>query len=212
MKPFSRFQVKGKKEKGKSDHQSPITNYQSPITNHQLPIIKLFLIAIPILAIASSSLPSTQAQTNSALTIRADVQEANSLTGVVTATGNVKMSYPARQIDAVAEQAQYFSKEQRVVLTGNVVVIQEGVNSIKAQTITYLVTEGKFVAAPANNQQVETIYVVPDRDAVSTPATSATSVTQIKPAFKKQQVSPTVPTISPDKLQPKPQEIIPDGK
>jgi lipopolysaccharide export system protein LptA len=205
MKPFSRFQVKGKKEKGKSDHQSPITNYQSPIT-------KLFLIAIPILAIASSSLPSTQAQTNSALTIRADVQEANSLTGVVTATGNVKMSYPARQIDAIAEQAQYFSKEQRVVLTGNVIVTQEGVNSIKAQTITYLVTEGKFVAAPANNQQVETIYVVPDRDAVSAPATSATPVTQIKPAFKKQQVSPPTSTNVPDKLQPKPQEIIPDGK
>jgi lipopolysaccharide export system protein LptA len=205
MKPFSRFQGKGKKEKGKSDHQSPITNYQSPIT-------KLFLIAIPILAIASSSLPSTQAQTNSALTIRADVQEANSLTGVVTATGNVKMSYPARQIDAIAEQAQYFSKEQRVVLTGNVIVTQEGVNSIKAQTITYLVTEGKFVAAPANNQQVETIYVVPDRDAVSTPATSATPVTQIKPAFKKQQVSPPTSTNVPDKLQPKPQEIIPDGK
>ncbi len=175
-------------------------------------IAKLLLVAIPILAIGTSSLPSTQAQTNSALTIRADVQEANSLTGVVTATGNVKMSYPARQIDAVAEQSQYFSKEQRVVLTGNVVVIQEGVNSIKAQTITYLVTEGKFVAAPANNQQVETIYVVPDRDAVSSPATSTTPVTQIKPAFKKQQVSPPTSTNSPDKLQPKPQEIVPDGK
>ncbi len=175
-------------------------------------IAKLLLVAIPIFAIGTSSLPSTQAQTNSALTIRADVQEANSLTGVVTATGNVKMSYPARQIDAVAEQAQYFSKEQRVVLTGNVTVTQEGVNSIKAQTITYLVTEGKFVAAPANNQQVETIYVVPDRDAVSTPATSATPVTQIKPAFKKQQVSPPTSTNSPDKAQPTPQEIIPDGK
>jgi lipopolysaccharide export system protein LptA len=200
MKPLSRFEVKGKKEKGKSDRQSPIT--------------RLFLIAIPILApilaIASSSLPPIQAQSNTALTIRADVQEANSITGVITATGNVKMSYPARQIDAVAEQAQYFSREQRVVLTGNVVVTQEGVNSIKAQTVTYLVTEGKFVALPPNNQQVETIYVVPDRDAVSNPATSATSVTQIKPAFKKQQVSPLTSIISPEKS--KPQEILPDGK
>ncbi|MBD2177471.1 OstA family protein [Pseudanabaena sp. FACHB-1998] len=146
---------------------------------------------MPILAIAASSLPPTQAQTaNTALTIRADVQEANSITGVVTATGNVKMSYPARQIDAIAEQAQYFSKEQRVVLTGNVIVTQEGVNSIKAQTITYLVSEGKFVAAPPNNQQVETIYIVPDRELATTPATSATPVEQIKPSFKKQRVSP----------------------
>jgi lipopolysaccharide export system protein LptA len=197
MKPLSSFEVKGKKEKGKRTYKSAIA--------------KLLLVAIPIFAIAASALPPIQAQ-NTALTIRADVQEANSITGVVTATGNVKMSYPARQIDAVAEQAQYFSKEQRVVLTGNVTVTQEGVNSIKAQTITYLVTEGKFVAIPPNNQQVESIYVVPDRDATSTPATSATPVTQIKPAFKKQQVSPPTATISPEKLQPKPQEIIPDGK
>jgi lipopolysaccharide export system protein LptA len=192
MKPLSRFEFKGKKEKGKIKHQSAIS--------------KLLLAVISLLAIASSSLPPTQAQSNTALTIRADVQEANSITGVVTATGNVKMSYPARQIDAVAEQAQYFSKEQRVVLTGNVIVNQEGVNSIKAQTITYLVTEGKFIAAPPNNQQVETIYVVPDRDAVSSPAT------QIKPAFKKQQVSPPTLIIPPEKLRPKPQEILPDGK
>ncbi|WP_254923818.1 LptA/OstA family protein [Pseudanabaena sp. SR411] len=203
MKPLSMIyqsllQGKGKKEKGKIHNQSPIT--------------KLFLIAIPILAIASSSFSSTQAQTNTALTIRADVQEANSNTGVVTATGNVKMSYPARQIDAIAEQAQYFSKEQRVVLTGNVIVTQEGVNSIKAQTVTYLVSEGKFVASPPANQQVETIYVVPDRDVASTPATSATPVTQIKPAFKKQQISPPTAIISPEKLQPKPQEIILDDK
>ena len=203
MKPLSMIyqsllQGKGNKAKRKNHYQSPIT--------------KIFLIAIPVLAIASSSLSSTQAQTNTALTIRADVQEANSITGVVTATGNVKMTYPARQIDAVAEQAQYFSKEQRVVLTGNVIVTQEGVNSIKAQTVTYLVSEGKFVASPPANQQVETIYVVPDRDVASTPATSATPVTQIKPAFKKQQVSPPTAINSPEKLQPKPQEIILDGK
>ncbi len=161
---------------------------------HKTKIAKLFLILLPILAIAASSLPATQAQTNNALTIRADVQEANSITGVVTATGNVKMTYPARQIDAIAEQAQYFSKEQRVVLTGNVLITQEGVNSIKAQTVTYLVSEGKFVASPTANQQVETIYVVPDREAGNpNPATSTTPVNQIKPEFKKQKVSPATP-------------------
>ncbi|WP_286392657.1 LptA/OstA family protein [Pseudanabaena mucicola] len=171
--------IKGKKVKGKTKQRFTIGS-----------IGKLFLVVLPLFIIATSSLPATQAQNaNTALTIRADVQEANTNTGVVTATGNVKMSYPARQIDAIAEQAQYFSKEQRVVLTGNVVVTQEGVNSIKAQTITYLVSEGKFVASPPNNQQVETIYVVPDREAINTPVTSASPVNQIKPAFKKQQVS-----------------------
>ncbi|MBD2150342.1 OstA family protein [Pseudanabaena sp. FACHB-1277] len=166
----------------------------SPRLKPKAHLTQLFLLSLSITAIASSPLLPSQAQNaNTSLTIRADVQEANSLTGVVTATGNVKMTYPARQIDAVAEQAQYFSKEQRVVLTGNVVVTQEGVNSIKAQTITYLVSEGRFVAAPQTNQQVETIYVVPDRDLASSPATSATPVEQIKPSFKKQRISPITP-------------------
>jgi lipopolysaccharide export system protein LptA len=185
MKSPISFEGKRQKVKGKK-YTLPFTLVLS-----KQAIAKLLLMVLPILAIAASSLPATQAQTaNTALTIRADVQEANSITGVVTATGNVKMSYPARQIDAIAEQAQYFSKEQRVVLSGNVVVTQEGVNSIKAQTITYLVSEGKFVAAPPNNQQVETIYIVPDRELATTPATSATPVEQIKPSFKKQRVSP----------------------
>ena len=167
----------------------------APKFTHSGFLPQLFITLLPILAIAASSLPATQAQnSNTALTIRADVQEANSITGVVTATGNVKMTYPARQIAAIAELAQYFSKEQRVVLTGNVVITQEGVNSIKAQTVTYLVSEGKFVASPPTNQQVETIYVVPDREAGNTnPATSTTPINQIKPEFKKQKVSPPTP-------------------
>jgi len=182
MKPLSMlFKGKSKREKVKSGYK--------PL------VMRLLLGGMPLLAIASisllSSLPSTQAQTSSALTIRADIQEANSITGVVTATGNVRMTYPARQIDVVAEQAQYFSKEQRVVLTGNVVVTQEGINSIKAQTVTYLVTEGKIVATPASEQQVETVYVVSDREAPTNPKNSTTPVDQIKPAFKNQQSSPS---------------------
>ncbi|WP_425213886.1 LptA/OstA family protein [Tumidithrix helvetica] len=139
----------------------------------------------------NGSAPVVAQTANTALTIRADIQEANSITGVVTATGNVQMNYPARQINATAAQAQYYSKEQRVVLTGNVIVIQQGVNSLKAETITYLVTEGKFLAEPPANQQVESVYVVPDRDVGTTTATTATPVTQIKPAFKNQ-ISPLV--------------------
>jgi lipopolysaccharide export system protein LptA len=164
-----------------------------------LPLLLVSAGLVSLIGINGSA-PGVLAQTaNTALTIRADVQEANSITGVVTATGNVQMNYPARQINATAAQAQYYSKEQRVVLTGNVIVIQQGVNSLKAETITYLVTEGKFVAQPPANQQVESIYVVPDRDAATTTATTATPVTQIKPAFKNQ--------ISPLVIPPKPQDL-----
>jgi len=93
------------------------------------------------------------------MTVRSDIQEANSLTGVVTARGNVQVYYPARSMQATAAQAQYFSRERRLVLSGNVYVLQEG-NSMRAETMTYLIDEGRFVANPQTSQQVESIYLV----------------------------------------------------
>lgn len=102
------------------------------------------------------------------ITLKSDVQEANSVTGVVTARGNVQINYPARQIYATSAQAQYFSNERRIILSGDVEVLQEG-NRLQAETITYLIDEGRFVALPEPDEQVESIYLVP-ADASSTPA------------------------------------------
>ncbi|AFY75981.1 MAG: ostA-like family protein [Hydrococcus sp. C42_A2020_068] len=120
---------------------------------------------------ATSGLPTNvQAQTSpssgNAMTVRSDIQEANSRTGVITARGNVQVNYPARKIQATAAQAQYFSRERRLVLSGNVYVLQEG-NSMRAETMTYLVDEGRFIATPQANQQVESIYLVTDPEATS---------------------------------------------
>jgi lipopolysaccharide export system protein LptA len=95
----------------------------------------------------------------SPMTVRSDIQEANSQTGVVTARGNVQVYYPARQMQATAAQAQYFSRERRLVLSGNVYVLQDG-NSMRAEVMTYLIDEGRFVANPQTSQQVESIYLV----------------------------------------------------
>ncbi len=100
----------------------------------------------------------------SPLTVRSDIQEANSETGVITARGNVYINYPARDIQATAAQAQYFSQERRLVLSGNVYVLQEG-NSMRAETMTYLIDEGRFIATPETDQQVESIYLVEDSEA-----------------------------------------------
>jgi lipopolysaccharide export system protein LptA len=102
-----------------------------------------------------------------AMTVRSDIQEANSQTGVITARGNVQINYPARKIQATSAQAQYFSRERRLVLSGNVYVLQEG-NSMRAETMTYLVDEGRFIATPQANQQVESIYIVSDPESANT--------------------------------------------
>lgn len=105
-----------------------------------------------------------QAQSSrQALTVRSDVQEANSETGVITARGNVYIDYPSRNIQATAAQAQFFSQERRLVLNGNVQVIQDG-NSMRAETMTYLIDEGRFIATPQSQRQVESVYLVEENN------------------------------------------------
>lgn len=131
------------------------------------PIVSATLISaiasVPASLIAITVNPQYLAAQNitdsGSITIRSDSQEANSETGVITAQGNVQINYPSRQIQATATQAQYYSRERRLVLNGNVYVIQEG-NSMRAESMTYLIDEGRFIATPKADRQVESTYIV----------------------------------------------------
>jgi lipopolysaccharide export system protein LptA len=138
-------------------------------------------------AIATANFSTVARGQNSdggALTVRSDIQEANSETGVVTARGNVQVNYPARQLQATAAQAQYFSRERRLVLTGNVYVLQKG-NSTRAETMTYLVDEGRLIATPKSERQVESIYIIPESE-----NTGQTTASQSQPS---QPAPPQIP-------------------
>lgn len=104
---------------------------------------------------------SALAQDNRALTIRADSQEANANTGVVTAQGNVSIGYPAEGVTARSQKLTYYTQEQRIVLEGEVSITQQQ-NQLQAERVTYLVEQGTIQAEPAPGQQVETIYIFPD--------------------------------------------------
>jgi lipopolysaccharide export system protein LptA len=97
---------------------------------------------------------STATPTTGIVSIESDVQRADNVTGVVTATGNVRIVYPDQRVVATARQAQYFSREGRVVLSGDVDVIQVDGPSIRADRITYLVDEERLIAEPAGGEQV----------------------------------------------------------
>lgn len=98
--------------------------------------------------------PQVVTPTNGVVSIESDVQRADNLTGVVTASGNVRIVYPDRRLVATARQAQYFSREGRVVLSGDVDVIQADGPSLRAERITYLVDQQRLVAEPTAGQQV----------------------------------------------------------
>ncbi|TVP62492.1 MAG: OstA family protein [Nodularia sp. (in: Bacteria)] len=145
------------------------------ISCYQLPISQMrrlgLALLLPAALLGTFTLP-THVQTATAqasgestpLTISADMQEYNANTQVATARGNVQMLYPARQIKATAAQAQFFSKERRIDLSGGVYILQQGVNSIRAEKVTYLIDEGRFVALPQSNRQVESTYMLSDTE------------------------------------------------
>ena len=122
----------------------------------------LGLILTTVISVATIGAPRiSQAQStqSGAITLKSDTQESDAETGIITARGNVQINYPARQIQATAAQAQYFSRERRLILTGDVYVIQEG-NSMRAEKMTYLIDEGRFIATPQSDRQVESTYII----------------------------------------------------
>ena len=76
------------------------------------------------------------------------IQQADNRTGVITATGNVRITYPDRRMVATSRQAQYYSKEGRLVLTGDVDVIDEEGQRIRAERIVYRLDSERVVAEP----------------------------------------------------------------
>ena len=121
----------------------------------RLTALPLFLSVILLPALAA---PAVVTPTRGLVTIESDLQKADNSTGVVTATGNVRIVYPDQRVVATARQAQYFSREGRVVLSGDVDVIQDSGHSIRAERLVYLVERERIVAEPAPGQQVITHY------------------------------------------------------
>jgi lipopolysaccharide export system protein LptA len=122
-------------------------------------------------AIAPLQSAVAQARNPQALQLRANSTQANAKTGIAVASGNVQIDYPARDIKATAAQATYYSREGRMVLSGNVYILQEG-NSMRGEVITYYINEGRFDATPQPGQQVEAIYLLPP-DAAPVPKPQA---------------------------------------
>ena len=55
--------------------------------------------------------PISSEEPSGLVTVESDLQQADNVTGVVTATGNVRITYPVKQVQATARQAQYYTKE-----------------------------------------------------------------------------------------------------
>ena len=88
------------------------------------------------------------------VTLESDRQQADNRTGIVTATGNVRIVYPEKGMVATARQAQNFSKEARLVLSGEVQVVDGDGQRIRAERLVYLLGSERLQAEPAAGKQV----------------------------------------------------------
>lgn len=104
----------------------------------------------PSLAAPSPAVPAPTGM----VTIESDSQQADNRTGIVTATGNVRITYPDKRMVATSRQAQYFSKEGRLVLSGDVDVVDEDGQRIRAERMVYRLDDERLVAEPPAGRQV----------------------------------------------------------
>ena len=113
----------------------------------------------------------TAAGEDNFITIESDMQSADNITGVVTAIGNVRIVYPPRGIVSTSRQAQYFSREEKLVLSGDVDVVRDDGNSIRAERLTYNLDDEHALANPIPGQQVQSILLLKQSPDAQTPLT-----------------------------------------
>ena len=138
------------------------------------------LLALPLLA-AICPLDAVQAQQTAdagVITIESDLQAADNSTGVITASGNVRLVHAGRGLVATSRQAQYFTEEDRIVLSGDVDVIQADGNQLSADRFTYLLDEGRAIATPVPGQQVFSQWSLTISQPALDPAPAANPVTR----------------------------------
>jgi lipopolysaccharide export system protein LptA len=138
------------------------------------------LLALPLLA-AICTLDAVQAQQTAdagVITIESDLQAADNSTGVITASGNVRLVHAGRGLVATSRQAQYFTEEDRIVLSGDVDVIQADGNQLRADRFTYLLDEGRAIASPVPGQQVFSQWSLTISQPALDPAPAANPVTR----------------------------------
>ncbi|MEA5399894.1 LPS-assembly protein LptD [Synechococcus sp. BA-124 BA4] len=111
------------------------------------------------------------------VTIESDRQQADNVTGIITATGNVRIVYPDRRVVATSRQAQYFTREGMIILSGDVDVIQDDGNLLRADRVTYMVEQERALAQPLEGQQVFSKLLIQTAPQVQPPGAQPQPIT-----------------------------------
>ncbi|WP_051506178.1 LptA/OstA family protein [Candidatus Synechococcus spongiarum] len=117
--------------------------------------------SLPALAQTAGANPGGQPPPGGRITIRSHQQEMNEEKGILTAEGRVLITYPAYNLTATADHAQYFTREGRLILNGSVEVMQNGGNRIRGERLVYTEQSRTFVVEAKPGEQVHSTYNLP---------------------------------------------------
>ena len=112
------------------------------------------LIILASLSLVPIIVRAQQSTETGLITIESDQQTADNSIGIVTAQGNVRLIHIDRGIVATGRQAQYFIKEESIVLSGDVDIVQKNGDLLQADRIVYSLVDERALATPSENQQV----------------------------------------------------------
>ena len=112
------------------------------------------LIILASLSLVPIIVRAQQSTETGLITIESDQQTADNSIGVVTAQGNVRLIHIDRGIVATGRQAQYFIKEESIVLSGDVDIVQKNGDLLQADRIVYSLVDERALATPSENEQV----------------------------------------------------------
>ena len=117
-------------------------------------LFSLLTVLSTLMLLEPTARAEESSNTSGVITIESDLQSADNATGVITASGNVRLVHADRGVVATSRQAQYFTKEERIVLSGDVDVVQSDGNLLQADRVTYLLDEERALATPLAGEQV----------------------------------------------------------
>tara|TARA_B100000700_G_C14387116_1_gene553053 strand:+ start:135 stop:557 length:423 start_codon:yes stop_codon:yes gene_type:complete len=129
----------------------------------------VLLIVIPLFAFFSESIKAESLSNNnksseqtSNITIISDIQTNDNKKGVFNAIGNVKITYPNKNILATSDKAKYLKLENKIILTGNVHMIKKNSHSILAEEIVFIIGDDRIIANSKSKSQVLTKLLFTD--------------------------------------------------
>ena len=121
----------------------------------------IFLVCIAVLKLKADNLPLENiSELDSELLIESNMQRSDLNNSIFYAEGEVIITNTKNEFIAKSKKAIFYKLMGKIKLMGNVEVLSNDMNKIKAGEVIYYLKENKFEAIAGEKQKVNTKFVI----------------------------------------------------